>query len=69
MQLKEINSASDQDTTTQVLRSPAVHLNARVGHRTSMSSVILLPPEGLGVELLAAGLLSGSLVGAGVLST
>lgn len=69
MQLKEISSASDQDNTTQVLRSPAGHLNARIGLRTSMSSVIVLPPEGLGVELLAAGLVYGSLVRAGVLIT
>lgn len=62
MQLKEINSASDQDNTTQALRSPAVPLNARIGLSTSMLSVTLLPPEGFGVELLAASLLSGSLV-------
>lgn len=57
MQLKEINSASYRDNTTQVLCSPALHLNARIGPRTSMSSVIVLPPEGIGGELLAAGLL------------
>lgn len=64
MKLKEISSASDQHTTTQVLCSPAGHLNARIGCRTSMSSVIVFHPE-----LLAASLVYGSLVRAGVLIT